>query len=102
LHPPPPRPPSFPYTTLFRSIDHDQFIRAEPPVSAFVGIAALVAPGHNRVRGNGAGFQAGDLDGKLEPLTRQNLAAMDQLATLDPDRKSTRLNSSHVSISYAV
>src|SRR5947209_16466591 len=71
----PPRSTLFPYTTLFRSP-----LRAlQPPVGRSVPIqcrkASQSAPRRRRLR---------------------------CLATLDRDRKSTRLNSSHANISYAV
>src|SRR3989442_5512884 len=77
----PPRSTLFPYTTLFRSI---------------LGMA-LDQPGPAA-----AGQRPGPLDpvgGELvAEIMRQKLAAPDPAA----DRKSTRLNSSHVRISYAV
>src|SRR2546430_9422480 len=69
----PPRSTLFPYTTLFRSLDG-------------VGEADLTGGGE----GLGLGF---------DPATA---GAVDQGELGDPDRKSTRLNSSHSQISYAV
>src|SRR5690242_21530558 len=84
------RPPGstlFPYTTLFRSL--------------LVGSAAL--------RGDAAAlpFTAGLLGHALMSLAVGTAPvwlphAWRGLATLAQDRKSTRLNSSHMSISYAV
>src|SRR5438067_5842192 len=76
--PPPPRPSLFPYTTLFRS---DAAIprglsHATPVYVARAEAAILEDVDGNRCLG------ASDVDRR--------------------DRKSTRLNSSHVSISYAV
>src|SRR5207244_11934580 len=71
------RPPSstlFPYTTLFRSRD---------------------ARG-NELRGSGARPRHSDRHGDVAPVARPREAAHDE------DRKSTRLNSSHQIISYAV
>src|SRR2546427_8065619 len=68
----PPRSTLFPYTTLFRS--HEGRRRAE-------GQVHLAA---QQVLQRGAGALVGDVD------------------HLDADRKSTRLNSSHSQISYAV
>src|SRR5690242_21246568 len=69
---PPPRSTLFPYTTLFRSL--------APPVT----IRALASGGHIW----------------RDP---ENLTLAAGTRTLDiTDRKSTRLNSSHMSISYAV
>src|SRR5689334_23634085 len=83
----PPRSPLFPYTTLFRSrVDRR-------PVSIFGGAAGhpdpviqqqqvMIRRGHVDL----AGERFGAVDGDRGPQ----------------DRKSTRLNSSHSSISYAV
>src|SRR5438874_7481857 len=70
---PPPRSTLFPYTTLFRSLE----LRAAYPARQERHDRDVVAPGGGRAR-----RQPGD----VEPR----------------DRKSTRLNSSHVEISYAV
>src|SRR5690625_6354027 len=92
----PRRPPTctlFPYTTLFRSSDGDfqVFIRQ------FVGddFHGFLRAGHSAGRGSAIGARRGVavLGGgsiRLGPLA------------CDRDRKSTRLNSSHVAISYAV
>src|SRR5438477_13162719 len=71
---PPPRSTLFPYTTLFRSDGTAD--RDESPRAA---------------RGDGRGLQEPD-QARLGGLYRRLLL----------DRKSTRLNSSHMSISYAV
>src|SRR5699024_11338469 len=83
-----PRPPIstlFPYTTLFRS-----------PTFKFAG----KIPGITEIRPGNAVFydmvQVG-----LGIATKQQ-CALTVKATVASDRKSTRLNSSHVSISYAV
>src|SRR5256885_11883061 len=80
----PPRSTLFPYTTLFRSL----------LVTEITGAAAT-----------SAGIRVGDevvqVNGKIPP---PDFAA--QIASRDPgsttDRKSTRMNSSHLVISYAV
>src|SRR5690348_9893742 len=80
----PPRSTLFPYTTLFRS---DRRRRA--------GLACCPLPGCGGSRHSGAG--------RLRRGRRQQPAASDTPRhQLDRDRKSTRLNSSHPSISYAV
>src|SRR5690349_23015251 len=73
----PPRSTLFPYTTLFRSV-------------------GAVAAEHHPATGDG---QRGALDRLVEPPDPQH-----RVARAEPggDRKSTRLNSSHVEISYAV
>src|SRR5688572_32450618 len=82
--PPPPRSTLFPYTTLFRSLvpsGHWSFV-ADLEVPAFDPAAA-------RALLDAAGLSDPDGDG---PAMRASLT----------DRKSTRLNSSHSQISYAV
>src|SRR5437868_9663340 len=73
--PPPPTSTLFPYTTLFRSQTGNR--RQWPGRGGSVKPHAYGGPGV--ARGSGAGPEF-----------------------VDRDRKSTRLNSSHVSISYAV
>src|SRR2546427_3387970 len=68
----PPRSTLFPYTTLFRSED-DRLQRVEPRVEAALGGRVL----------------------DLAPVVAQGPRS-------STDRKSTRLNSSHSQISYAV
>src|SRR5258705_3134471 len=78
----PPRSTLFPYTTLFRSF----------PVHAVVVVA---------IRG-GADVAVG-LGGRRQVVADVGAAAGDvQIDLLARDRKSTRLNSSHLGISYAV
>src|SRR5207249_9225582 len=73
--PPLPRPPLFPYTTLFRSPREDLLPPDRPAVDK-------------------------DRSSLPESLYGRSGAFQGRGAT--PDRKSTRLNSSHVSSSYAV
>src|SRR3712207_8479282 len=88
----PPRSTLFPYTTLFRSVELRGSSLSE--VSRRHGVepqrvaAALTAAGQQRV-------DAAAAQGRLTP---------DQATRLKErlDRKSTRLNSSHANISYAV
>src|SRR5690349_23998177 len=79
---PPPRSTLFPYTTLFRSVR--------------LGHAATAVPALLGARG-----------ARLQRLDRRDhygaeRVAADRLLRRGRDRKSTRLNSSHVEISYAV
>src|SRR3712207_7849046 len=75
----PPRSTLFPYTTLFRSAVGSVVLRR----------AALAAV---KVRA---------LDAAGRPVT-SGVGSVADLAAPDEDRKSTRLNSSHANISYAV
>src|SRR5688500_19906821 len=74
----PPRPTLFPYTTLFRSLDPNG--------------------GHHPVAQPGQLNLAADLLGGRLLVERKPIEPQ----RVDPDRKSTRLNSSHLVISYAV
>src|SRR3712207_8927739 len=81
----PPRSTLFPYTTLFRS--------AAP-------IHRRAWKGHSRkLRGNWSRDRQGR-SGKLQPVRTKR--PLEFLALRIADRKSTRLNSSHANISYAV
>src|SRR3712207_8348954 len=72
----PPRSTLFPYTTLFRSEGRkDERLGAKVDHLLHHGLHAVAAVGH---------------DARLHPLLQMR------------DRKSTRLNSSHANISYAV
>src|SRR5438874_9461618 len=72
--PPPPKSTLFPYTTLFRSCGRDSDAKGPPPQPRLAQLCEVV------------------VGEKQDP-------PLDQRAG---DRKSTRLNSSHVEISYAV
>src|SRR5688572_32121450 len=80
----PPRSTLFPYTTLFRSIDHRELPEAIDAaafeIAQAAGAIGLAAEGDVR-------FAAVVVNEPLETIK---------------DRKSTRLNSSHSQISYAV
>src|SRR3712207_8560318 len=86
----PPRSTLFPYTTLFRS-----GLLGRPLDLSLVGDAGDV----DCVVGEdgGAGHDLDPRHRRLELGRRHGAAALDQA-----DRKSTRLNSSHANISYAV
>src|SRR3712207_7724150 len=76
----PPRSTLFPYTTLFRS----------PPA---------VAAADQEVRvGDGRARRIGEREG----VARQDRVPLSEGVVHEEDRKSTRLNSSHANISYAV
>src|SRR5437870_7222964 len=88
--PPPPQSPLFPYTTLFRS--ESQLIVATTVLGGDAGdatdVLAVVKQGE-RNTGQPIEESTGD-------------CAYGGGETRQADRKSTRLNSSHVAISYAV
>src|SRR3712207_8509841 len=79
----PPRSTLFPYTTLFRSCG----LRLQPAHALAADEAARGQGGEQRGRAEGQGEQ--------DPEREQGGSG-------GGDRKSTRLNSSHVNISYAV
>src|SRR3712207_7342848 len=86
----PPRSTLFPYTTLFRSGEH---VDEEHPA----GPVGPRQPGVQAADGTGAedddGVALADVD---------ELLGVDRAGERLGDRKSTRLNSSHANISYAV
>src|SRR5690606_41417527 len=89
---PPPRPTPFPYTTLFRSAVARAYDAAcTPDFFGFNGELTL------QYRGR---LDASRKQAHAPGLRRDLLEAMKHVARTD--RKSTRLNSSHVKISYAV
>src|SRR3712207_8667050 len=73
----PPRSTLFPYTTLFRS----------EQVEEVLGVRVAVRPAHA---------------GPQEARVAQHRAVVAERVAPEADRKSTRLNSSHANISYAV
>src|SRR3989442_4663011 len=97
----PPRSTLFPYTTLFRS-SADSGARAlhlapeEAPV-------AVDSPPRARQRSFFIFFgRHRDVSRDRRSTKNYSLRARDSLTAAAQDRKSTRLNSSHVRISYAV
>src|SRR5207245_11790391 len=96
IHTPPPPTAStpFPYTTLFRSRE---------------GLFRQPRRLRRRIGSEGAAYQAARVDGSgrrqcalSHPRGRPRAHATVLLGGRHQDRKSTRLNSSHGSISYAV
>src|SRR3712207_8701504 len=87
----PPRSTLFPYTTLFRSQGTTENVRR-----------LMVLP--NAAEGGLRDFQQG-VTSLVVGVVQTNLQVAQELFRLAnpaPDRKSTRLNSSHANISYAV
>src|SRR5207249_5874151 len=102
LLPPPPRSTLFPYTTLFRSLYYHSFIETIAQASSWTQGTLLEirkAPIVIDVKKREPGVDLVVID-PVDP--DRNLAAAVRPDRLWRDRKSTRLNSSHVSISYAV
>src|SRR3712207_8784592 len=80
----PPRSTLFPYTTLFRSLGTPRLRRAMLPVALATAAGFVLAL---------LGYYGGQLPELIGRTIPRYLAL---------DRKSTRLNSSHANISYAV
>src|SRR5207253_11150839 len=102
LLPPPPTSTPFPYTTLFRS--HRERRGPLPP-------PAVGAADNETSRDENDGFNAAMSETHIfgSTLVNESRFGFNSLTTDKrpltdgfPDRKSTRLNSSHVAISYAV
>src|SRR3712207_7332733 len=82
----PPRSTLFPYTTLFRSILGVTVLVGWDPIA--VDLAVILSVG--AMLAASLGYALG------------SVYAKQTFADFPPDRKSTRLNSSHANISYAV
>src|SRR3712207_8577938 len=94
----PPRSTLFPYTTLFRSGGVSEIAGRFPDEKA----EKEAREGKRKGKGSGAAA-----DEAVEPEASEAAAAPSSGAQAEPkteaeDRKSTRLNSSHANISYAV
>src|SRR3989454_4700555 len=81
----PPRSTLFPYTTLFRSRPAQRAVSAAARAGGLRQRAVRLAAGRGAAQDGAAGLLSG------RPVLRST-----------SDRKSTRLNSSHLVISYAV
>src|SRR5690606_40773551 len=92
----------FPYTTLFRSRRSGAAPRTpRAPATTVAGARVAVDRASARSTGSGLGGVAGRRD-ELNVQVQLDLLGDQHAAALDgnvPDRKSTRLNSSHVKIS---
>src|SRR3712207_8520487 len=97
----PPRSTLFPYTTLFRSdVGSWLWDAGADLVGGLVdGIMSMVSAPVDAIKDIGGGIVDGFKDFfKIKSPSR----VMADEAEFLPDRKSTRLNSSHANISYAV
>src|SRR3712207_9063711 len=98
----PPRSTLFPYTTLFRSVLRDEVM---------IAFAKVPYPGDDTLTScvcDECRWEVGRLRGKkwtrlsLDDFGAEDAPANVAILTPAADRKSTRLNSSHANISYAV
>src|SRR3712207_9288315 len=98
----PPRSTLFPYTTLFRSALAAQRALLDEIQRLQVGGAAALVALHQLREGEDAAQRVVDFvrHAAGELAHRRHLLRVDEPAR--QDRKSTRLNSSHANISYAV
>src|SRR3712207_9048720 len=98
----PPRSTLFPYTTLYRSREQRRCRDGTPSPTA----GGIEEPGDQTQGSQEASGDGPYLDGTLVPpegeAGEHEDAEPEQEDGDDRDRKSTRLNSSHANISYAV
>src|SRR5256885_10591795 len=97
----PPRSTLFPYTTLFRSGNDE--LRYQTGGEGMVRAAVLIEAARakalrERVVHHGVRC---DMPGEVRTALEAGLAVL-EIRCVEVDRKSTRLNSSHLVISYAV
>src|SRR3712207_8069459 len=93
----PPRSTLFPYTTLFRSTGRGGRVRRAHPRNGRVPAAMQLESAHYMRNGDVVRHDAGRSGSVVEARALYAVVRWD-----DGDRKSTRLNSSHANISYAV
>src|SRR5207248_6962649 len=102
LHPRPPPSTLFPYTTLFRSLAPGQTLRyvtaAAPTLQVAWALLIPATPAAARL----AGFAVFRQTVPSGASTVSSEGVVDLTSVTQSDRKSTRLNSSHRTISYAV
>src|SRR3712207_8908499 len=89
----PPRSTLFPYTTLFRSRRQE----ALPEARRLARVAVAGAGRHRRLPSGHVRFRTDGVQPRGDALVGEL-----RLGLAPRDRKSTRLNSSHANISYAV
>src|SRR3712207_9449919 len=98
----PPRSTLFPYTTLFRS-HLELLLEGTSNLSGPFGEASASISG---VRDDIEGLDGSSADLSVDLDVGDTVSDLrelrDEMSDLDGDRKSTRLNSSHANISYAV
>src|SRR2546422_2579134 len=91
----PPTSPLSPYPPLFRSSSY-------PPVELVGGVELLVAAGVTRELEGLLGAEGEHAEHGQAPVQETEDAVLERPVVQRVDRKSTRLNSSHGYISYAV
>src|SRR2546422_6703257 len=95
----PPRSTLFPYTTLFRSLGHVAAMQAARPGMYEYEIEAILEAAFRRNGADRVGYPSIVGSGPNSTTLHYDV---NRRQTGDGDRKSTRLNSSHGYISYAV
>src|SRR3712207_8585308 len=95
----PPRSTLFPYTTLFRS--PREALEAGFVSTSGIQLLPTVWAVRQQLRGRLGRQRLGEVV-PLDQVAPELSQAHELPGALDPDRKSTRLNSSHANISYAV
>src|SRR2546430_13464721 len=96
----PPRSTLFPYTTLFRS--RDSVGRASPPGRMAESVPRLLVLRRSSGGADGGLGARPGLDDRHSARAFLPIATNARETATGRDRKSTRLNSSHSQISYAV
>src|SRR5690606_41881112 len=96
------KPTLFPYTTLFRSFSYNFFHRSEQNVASKVEIVSTNLLEANPISNGFSGNDFIDERSNYNQYYVFNAFAEYTWDQFEKDRKSTRLNSSHVKISYAV
>src|SRR5205814_9962380 len=100
--PRPPRPTLFPYTTLFRSqADAVRRLFEDAQPRTVIHLAAEVG-GIGANRANPGRYWYANLMMGAHLIEQARSSGLEKLVLAGTDRKSTRLNSSHLGISYAV
>src|SRR5258707_15062853 len=98
----PPRSTLFPYTTLFRSLQTSTKVYAGFAAGDPLGAVVLDATSDNDLGPIPTFASPARIEIVEVPSAGVSLASIRNLKVTLEDRKSTRLNSSHANISYAV
>src|SRR3712207_7666236 len=93
----PPRSTLFPYTTLFRS-----HLADDPVIQQALRAGEHLVLAHLRQLGDAAERARLEREAPLEEVEQPPVEVVERDRGAAGDRKSTRLNSSHANISYAV